>query len=615
MMSRKSVWITALVILLVLVKGGNSQLHLQASFKSEPEEPIQKVILSCHLNNDIEQMTATLDSTKSNNLLPGPETDRVYENVWFKLNGSVIHENTTSLKNYQVLSSRSPFAYMAQFELPQSERFTGNFSCERNITSNISVSNDVVVVYWQLLSYFEGMKMGTLYAILITLISVWVITFTMLVISCAINWKLHRNMAQKQATLKIIKGSSSQVESAISLSGITVEEIPQKSRLSSSRHQSTCTSSKHRFPDKSNVPFHFSTSGYALPACTKVSYQHCADTISLSSSCSSGMNCMTALTEDLDSQMVTKVLKYLTHSPRCSVPKCPCAHVKNTYSNLLKKKSRCSLLMEADSSNPLYASTGSQLKSNEDSNLHKITYPRLGPAADDETKVQATFIGTKTVTVDNSGGDFTFEQHGVRLRVPEGAIPPEKTIQIEIGVCLNSPLIIPSRSIPVSPIVKLCVVGDQAFQFLKPIEVELPHCLDITDKNDIELFGLQFVKARHNQFCFHETNGKANFEPQKEFGTLSTEHFCFFCITANKEIDLTKIKYRLTKIVPKDTHIASKKWKVHFCVTYFLTTCYEVSSSLYDAHCLCTLCCMNYMDFTYFLSLIFTTGIKETIQP
>lgn len=234
------------------------------------------------------------------------------------------------------------------------------------------------------------------------------------------------------------------------------------------------------------------------------------------------------------------------------------------------------------------------------SDVHDISYPTLFPDTKDEVlelsnefNLNMKYVDPiETVQFDSKGGRYANENHEVYLKVPSGAIPEGKTISIEVGVSFHSALVslLPLESRPVSPLVKLCVVGEPNFRFLKPVEVILPHFLDIEDKEDPERMGLQFVKSGHSLYCFHKSDGVATFMPHSHTATLKTAHFCTFCITADETISSRKINYRLVKVVPKNRE--EKEWRAHFCVAYYLRTCLQVSANfatfwsvdLYIAH-------------------------------
>ena len=181
------------------------------------------------------------------------------------------------------------------------------------------------------------------------------------------------------------------------------------------------------------------------------------------------------------------------------------------------------------------------------------------------------------VTFDSNGGSYYNKQHGIGLHIPPEAISTSENITIEIGVSLGCPILFPTGTKPVSPLLAMCVVENHNYQFLKSVEVKLSHCLDVNGTNDEEDLGIHFVKSTHNLSCFSRADGEATFSPSE--GTLKTKHFCFFCIVANKEkTNLSKVNYRLLKVVPKSRSVTSFRWKVRYCITYFFPTCLRVSS-------------------------------------
>lgn len=229
------------------------------------------------------------------------------------------------------------------------------------------------------------------------------------------------------------------------------------------------------------------------------------------------------------------------------------------------------------------------------STLHRdcpdISYPTLYPNIDQGDEVMElsnkfnldiNFIDPiETVQFDSNGGRYANENHEVYVRIPRGAIPEGKTISIEVGLSFHSALVslLPLESRPVSPLLKLCVVGEPNFRFLKPVEVTLPHFLDIADEEDPNQMGLQFLKSGHSLYCFHKSDGVATFKPRVNTATLKTAHFCTFCITANKSINDKKINYRLVKVVPKNRE--QREWRANFCVTYYLRTCLQVCADFH----------------------------------
>ena len=208
----------------------------------------------------------------------------------------------------------------------------------------------------------------------------------------------------------------------------------------------------------------------------------------------------------------------------------------------------------------------------------EITYPKIcSNYSEASPDLYVKFVDpVETVKFDSNGGSYSDENHEIYLRVPKGAIPKGKIISIQVGVSFHSALVplLPREVRPVSPLVKLCVMEEVDFKFLKPVRVTLPHFLDIADEEDAKQMGLQFMKCGHGLYCFHQSDGEASFKPKSNTATLRTTHFCTFCITANQRICSSKVNYRLVKIIPKNRQ--ESMWRVNFCVTYYLKTCLQV---------------------------------------
>ena len=170
------------------------------------------------------------------------------------------------------------------------------------------------------------------------------------------------------------------------------------------------------------------------------------------------------------------------------------------------------------------------------------------------------------------------------LRIPDDAIPPGMVIHLEVAVALYGPFQFPDGSCPVSPILWLCI--QENIDLRKPLDIILPHFL--TDKN----IGIRFAKADHKQYATDEF-GQTHyvFEPletafiaykerNQNYGILSTQHCCYLCIISkdpqiSPEFAL-KAGYYLWCIEKPSSNLKARD-TVHFCVTFCLPTCREVS--------------------------------------
>lgn len=184
---------------------------------------------------------------------------------------------------------------------------------------------------------------------------------------------------------------------------------------------------------------------------------------------------------------------------------------------------------------------------------------------------------------DSNGGECNSPCDGYKLSIPEGAIPKDECLSVECGVVPYGPFgpfQYPDGVKPVSPIVWF--YSDKEIEFLKPIEITLPHCIEC--KSDEECQSLVFLKANHNAFTVNQTGdkvfrfekaeGKMSFAPNSFKGTLQTKHFCFYCLGVYTREDTDAAVFCLATAIP---HHRGKMIDIHFCVCYFLDTCMKVN--------------------------------------
>jgi len=301
------------------------------------------------------------------------------------------------------------------------------------------------------------------------------------------------------------------------------------------------------------------------------------------------------------------ILEYLSHQTPCPEDGCPCYQYKEELqgcrlkSDKHAKKTRVSSWTSTnwessktesvskdgvlnkrhtvpDSEYPSLNFADSLLKLSDHTSIYPATLPCCSRSLSSANEDSSFFVGPPDVfEVGSSGGSYSNEDHQVYLKVPEGAVPRGNVIHIKIGVGLISSKAscLPPNSKLVSPIASFHVEGEKNFHFLRPVEITLPHFVDLKDEDDVKDTNLTFLKASCHLHCFHKAKGSAEFKPKSQTATLKTKHFCSFCIAANKSLKSEKIHYRLVKVIPRLNH-QMDRWRASFCVTYYLRTCLEV---------------------------------------
>lgn len=203
------------------------------------------------------------------------------------------------------------------------------------------------------------------------------------------------------------------------------------------------------------------------------------------------------------------------------------------------------------------------------------------------------YLGQIEVLIcDSVGGEYYSPDHGIKLRIPAGVIPPGHIAHFEVAVALYGPFQFPDGTYPISPILWLCI--QENIDLRKPIDIILPHFLASIDKNAIESLGINFAKADHKQYTT-DVSGRNRYvfktlegvfiaykEGNQNYGILSTQHCCYFCVTS-KDPQICpdfalKAGYYLWCIENPSSHSLTTTSRdiLHFCATFCLPICRAV---------------------------------------
>ena len=198
------------------------------------------------------------------------------------------------------------------------------------------------------------------------------------------------------------------------------------------------------------------------------------------------------------------------------------------------------------------------------------------------------FIGeVEVLACDSRGCEYWNPDHDITIRIPPDAIPLGVTVQLEVAVALYGPFKFPNNSFPISPILWLC--SQKEITFRKPIGIILPHFV-----NDIRNPGINFAKADHKWYSVDELGMKRYVfkqvdtafinikEGTRNYGLLSVNHCCYFCITAANSFssDLALKAGYCFWCIEKPLSPLQSRDMVLLCATFFLNTCRTVSQYL-----------------------------------
>ena len=204
-----------------------------------------------------------------------------------------------------------------------------------------------------------------------------------------------------------------------------------------------------------------------------------------------------------------------------------------------------------------------------------------------------------SVSIPVSGGTLKSKEDGISVVFSAGFIAqPSLTFQCCVKTHEN-PHTFPPGVRPVSAVLALHPESDVTF--LKPVEVTIPHFIDLEDEDDCERLkvfvagpnkpgeeGLHFKAMSQDAVISLFTSGP--YKHRKQYATFSIKHCCHFCVGefyTKKDTDKALLVLaRAQSKLKADNY--SRELFLHHCFHYDLPTCSKVcnvmsSSKVYNS--------------------------------
>ncbi len=148
----------------------------------------------------------------------------------------------------------------------------------------------------------------------------------------------------------------------------------------------------------------------------------------------------------------------------------------------------------------------------------------------------------------------------------------------------------PDRVRPVSAILSLNPQDCGGVEFLKHIEITMPHFVDLENEDDCKRLAffkavpkivdgqefLEFKDVSQDEIFSLFTNHHPNDETQSrmQYATLRTYHCCYFCVGEFSPENTNKARFCITRVRRKSSD--SESFLYHHCIHYNLPTCIKV---------------------------------------
>ena len=126
---------------------------------------------------------------------------------------------------------------------------------------------------------------------------------------------------------------------------------------------------------------------------------------------------------------------------------------------------------------------------------------------------------------------LNWEQYGLKITVPEGALSPADTSEVALRALVGGQFQLPKDTELVSGVYAISV----SKPLLKPVKLEIQHCVHLVTKDHASY--LSFITASIQQstlpYKFQLQEG-GQFYPGDQYGRISLPHFCFKAIVKSR---------------------------------------------------------------------------------
>ena len=180
------------------------------------------------------------------------------------------------------------------------------------------------------------------------------------------------------------------------------------------------------------------------------------------------------------------------------------------------------------------------------------------------------FAETSFVVPDSLSHSFEWQGHGLKLHIPEGAVPARTECRVDIKAGFTGQFSIPDDLHLVSCVYWLCC----SKTFVEPATLEIEHCASL--QNSSQSSSLRFIAAECSQaelsYRFKVLE-KGMFEPRSSYGSIQVSEFSFFGIGIFKRSQSLQRYCCTHHYIRKDVN----EWDVDFIITSDLQASLTVS--------------------------------------
>ena len=143
-------------------------------------------------------------------------------------------------------------------------------------------------------------------------------------------------------------------------------------------------------------------------------------------------------------------------------------------------------------------------------------------------------------SVTSKGNMVIWTEIGISFEIPEGAVPPEKQLNLTVWPCIKGPFILPPGYKLASP---AFIIGPE-FKFLKEIQLQMAHFVQLETPEDCQR--MVFLSApttpcyndkQQPEYHFRVSKKRGIFPLRQCVTTVTLDHFCVVAIGQKRKHD------------------------------------------------------------------------------
>ena len=199
------------------------------------------------------------------------------------------------------------------------------------------------------------------------------------------------------------------------------------------------------------------------------------------------------------------------------------------------------------------------------------------------------YIEKLQISCGAEGCQHSWDEHGLTITIPSGAVPKGTEASLTIGVSISGNFVLPPDMTLVSPVFCVDAVPNC---FEKDVELKVPHILDVSEETSEHI---SFVRAScdSSDFHFEEFPGGV-FKPGLDYGVFSTKSFSLYAIAVKKfACGLGSVIRTATVYFCVPENRTAPVWQVYVYVSQRSCSIHKVCNKIVSVKfymCICILC-------------------------